>query len=138
MRPRFETRCIDPANNRISHILGLLGLAVLLPWPAGSKGDLRKWKHLQLPDMDDVIHRTKLEKVSNIGVSLGQGSNGLVTIDLDHESYVDALLAANPLLRNTLRTTAQRGCNIWLRCNTDYPSSCNLWVQPGNKDGAWG
>src|SRR4029077_1502522 len=48
-----------------------------------------------------------------------------------------ALLAANPLLRNTLRTTAQRGCNVWLRCGTDYPSSCNLKDQSGSKVGEW-
>jgi hypothetical protein len=87
--------------------------------------------------MDEVSHRTKLERAGNIGLALGQASGGLVAIDLDHESYVDALLGANPLLRNTLRTSAQRGCNIWLRCSTDYPSSCNLRDQSGNEVGEW-
>src|SRR4029077_14176167 len=101
MKSSFESRCIDLAANRIPHILGLLGPALLLPWSAGSKGDRRKWKHLQLTDMDEASHRTKLERAGNIGVALGRASNGLVTIDLDRESYVDALLATNPLLRNT-------------------------------------
>jgi hypothetical protein len=137
MKPLSESRYIDPASNRIAHILGLLGPALLLPWSAGSKGDRRKWKHLQLADMDEVSHRTKLEKAGNIGVALGQVSNGLVTIDLDRESYIDALLAANPLLKNTLRTTAQRGCNIWLRCASDYPRSCQLRNSTGDEIGEW-
>jgi Bifunctional DNA primase/polymerase, N-terminal. len=74
----------------------------------------------------------KLEKAGNIGVALGAVSNGLVTIDIDNDSHVEAFLEANPLLRHTLRTTAQRGCNIWLRCTTDYPSSRNLSDQSGN------
>jgi hypothetical protein len=133
----FESRCIDPRKNRIAHILGLLGPAVLLPWSAGSKGDRRKWKHLQLTDMDDLSYRRKLERAGNIGVALGKVSNGLVTIDLDHESYVDALLAANPLLTNTLRTSAKRGANIWLRCTTAYPVPCKLKNQSGQEIGEW-
>jgi len=137
MKPLFESRCIDLATSRIPHILGLLGPTVLLPWPAGSKGDVRKWKHLQLADMDEVSHRTKLERAGNIGVALGRVSNGLVTIDFDHEDYTEPFLEVNPLLRTTLRTTAQRGCNIWLRCSADYPSSCFLRDQSGNKVGEW-
>jgi hypothetical protein len=137
MKPLFQSRYIDPASNRIVHILGLLGPALLLPWSVRSKGDRKKWKHLQLADMDEVSHRSKLEKAGNIGVALGQVSNGLVTIDLDRESYVHALLAANPLLRNTLRTTAQRGGNIWLRCTTDYPRSCTLKNRSGDEIGEW-
>jgi Bifunctional DNA primase/polymerase, N-terminal len=137
MKPLFESRCIDLPTSRIPHILGLLGPTVLLPWPAGSKGDVRKWKHLQLADMDEVSHRTKLERAGNIGVALGRVSNGLVTIDFDHEDYTEPFLEVNPLLRTTLRTTAQRGCNIWLRCSADYPSSCFLRDQSGNKVGEW-
>jgi hypothetical protein len=113
-------------SNRISHILGLLGPAVLLPWPSGSKGDRRKWKHLQLPDMNDDRHIARLEKAANIGVALGDVSGGLVTIDFDEDSYVDGFLAANPLLANTLRTRGSRGCNIWVRCSSGYPASQKL------------
>ena len=59
-------------NNRISHILELLGPAVLLPWPAASKGGDKKWKHLKLNDMNDHGHLTKLEQAGNIGVALGK------------------------------------------------------------------
>ena len=132
-----KTQFANLATDRIPHILSLLGPALLLPWPAGCKGGQRKWKHLQLTDMDELSYRSKLERAGNIGVALGQLSNGLVTIDLDHESYVDAFLAVNPLLSNTLRTTAQRGCNIWLRCAADYPRSCQLRNPTGDEIGEW-
>src|SRR4029453_16065563 len=103
-------------QDRIEHLRELLGPAVLLPWPSRSKGARRKWKHLQLADMEDERHLASLRKAGNIGVALGHISNGLVTIDLDQDSYLDALLAANPLLRDTLRTRASRGCNVWVRC----------------------
>ena len=137
MRPIFESRYIDPASKRIPHILGLLGPALLLPWPAGCKGNRKKWKHLQLPDMSASTHLAELEKAGNIGVALGKVSNGLITIDIDDEEYLEPFLQANPLVRNTLRTTAQRGCNIWLRCTTDYPRPCKLRNRSGDEIGEW-
>ena len=137
MRPLFESRYIDPASKRIPHILGLLGPALLLPWPAGCKGNRKKWKHLQLPDMSASTHLAELEKAGNIGVALGKVSNGLITIDIDDEDYLEPFLQANPLVRNTLRTTAQRGCNIWLRCTTDYPRPCKLRNRSGDEIGEW-
>jgi hypothetical protein len=137
MKPLFESRYIDPASKRISHILGLLGPALLLPWPARCKGSRKKWKHLQLTDMSAPSHLAKLEKAGNIGVALGKVSNGLVTIDVDDEDYIERFLEANPLFRNTLRTTAQRGCNIWLRCTTDYPRSSKLTNRSGEEIGEW-
>jgi Bifunctional DNA primase/polymerase, N-terminal len=123
--------------SRIDHLLGLLGSALLLPWPTGSKGYPRKWGHLQLTDMDRGSYRAGLERAGNIGVALGQVSNGLVTIDLDHDTYVEAFLAANPPLRDTLRTTAARGCNIWLRCGDGYPASRMLKNPSGQEIGEW-
>jgi hypothetical protein len=137
MKPLFESRCIDPASNRISHILSLLGPALLLPWPAGCKGSRKKWKHLQLTVMNAPSHLAKLASGTNIGVALGKVSNGLVTIDFDHQDYIKPVLEANPLFRNTLCTTARRGCNIWLRCTTNYPRSCNLRNRSGEEIGEW-
>jgi hypothetical protein len=127
----------NTTNSRIEHLRELLGPAVLLPWAAKSKGGAKKWKHRQLSDMNDIDYVTKLEKAGNIGVSLGKGSDGLVTIDLDRDDSVSALLDANPLLTSTLRTAAKRGCNIWLRCTGEYPRSCNLTDVSGNKVGEW-
>jgi hypothetical protein len=124
-------------NNRIEHLQELLGPAVLLPWPSGSKGDRRKWKHLQLTDMNDDSYLVKLEKASNIGVALGAVSDGLVTIDIDRDDFVNPFLDANPLLRNTLQSRGTRGCNIWLRCSGEYPRSCDLIDPAGCKIGEW-
>ena len=129
MKPLLQSRYIHPASDRISYILGLVGPALLLPWPAKSKGGQRKWKHLELSDMDEPSHLAKLAKAGNIGIALGKVSNGLVTIDLDQDRYVDAFLAANPLLTNTLRTRGSRGCNIWVQvqwCIPRFPKAKEL------------
>jgi hypothetical protein len=126
----------NTTNARIEHLRELLGPAVLLPWSARSKGDRRKWKHLELTDMD-ADYFANLQKAGNIGVALGAVSNGLVTIDIDDYRHVEPFLEANPLLRHTLRTAAQRGCNIWLRCTSDYPSSCKLKDQSEKEIGEW-
>jgi Bifunctional DNA primase/polymerase, N-terminal len=124
-------------SDRISHILELVGPALLLPWPARSKGGPQKWKDLQLSDMDESTHLARLAKAGNIGIALGRVSNGLLTIDLDEDSYVTALLKENPLLDNTLRTRAARGCNIWLRCSSGYPPSQKLKEASGAEIGEW-
>jgi hypothetical protein len=79
----------------------------------------------------------KLENKCNIGVALGQVSNGLVTIDVDDDTYINAFLAANPMLAETLRTRASRGCNIWLRCIGSYPPPCKLKDVSGKEVGEW-
>ena len=124
-------------TDRISHLRDLLGPAVLLPWPSGSKGDSRRWKHLQLADMDEVSHLAKLQRAGNIGVALGQVSNGLITIDFDQDSYVETFLTANLLLADTLRTRGRRGCNIWVRCSSEYPASHKLKDLSGVGIGEW-
>ena len=124
-------------TDRVSHLCGLIGPAVLLPWPSGSKGNRRKWKHLQLSDMIEPGHQSKLEEAGNIGVALGRVSNGLVTIDLDKDSHVDAFLAANPLLKTTLLTRGSRGCNIWARCSSEYPPSQRLKNESSADIGEW-
>ena len=124
-------------DDRISHILDLVGPALLLPWPRKSKGTKRRWKHLELTAMDDEGHLAKLRDAGNIGVALGRVSEGLVSIDLDQSSYVDAFLEANPLLRNTLRTKARRGCNIWVRCAAEYPPAQRLKNLSGEEIGEW-
>jgi hypothetical protein len=87
--------------------------------------------------MSAPSHLVKLERAGNIGVALGKVSHGLVTIDVDNESYIECVLEANPMLKTTLRTTAQRGCNIWLRCTTDYPRSSKLMNRSREEIGEW-
>jgi hypothetical protein len=128
---------VSDSGDRISRIRRLVDPAVLLPWSARSKGNHRKWKHLQLTDMNDDSHLAKLKTAGNIGVVLGKPSNGLITIDFDLDDYVVPFLEANPILTKTLRTAAGRGCNLWLRCKTDYPSSCDLLDRGGKPVGEW-
>ena len=128
----------EPATReRVSHIRGLAGSAVLLPWPTKSKGSSKKWGYLQLSDMNEDSYLAKLAKAGNIGVALGRVSNGLVTVDFDQDGYSDAFLAANPLLKKTLRTRAVRGCNVWMRCAGGYPPSQKLRDTSGIQIGEW-
>jgi hypothetical protein len=87
--------------------------------------------------MDKGSHLAKLAKAGNVGIALGKVSNGLVTIDLDQDGYVDAFLAANPLLATTLRTRGSRGCNIWVRCSGGCPPSQKLKNSSGEEIGEW-
>jgi hypothetical protein len=123
-------------TDRVSYLRELIGPAVLLPWRTRSKGDRRKWKHLTLANMDRN-HLAKVERAGNIGVALGQVSSGLITIDFDQDSYVDAFLVNNPLLTATLQTQGRRGCNIWVRCSAGYPPSQRLKNSSGDDIGEW-
>ena len=69
----------------VVRILALTGPALLLPWSRGSKGESRRWKHLQLELMGDRVHLDRLAKAGNIGVALGKVSEGLVSIDIDRD-----------------------------------------------------
>jgi len=124
-------------NQRVRRLLELLGSAVLLPWPAGSKGGKRKWKDRRLVDMNDPTYLAELETSGNIGVALGKRSNRLVTINIDYDHYVDVFLQANPSLAETLRTRGSRGCVIWLRFNDKYPATGKLRNLSGIRVGAW-
>jgi Bifunctional DNA primase/polymerase, N-terminal len=124
-------------SDRILRIRRLVDPAVLLPWPDRSKGECKKWKHLQLTHMNDDRHLAKLKTAGNIGIALGKVSDGLVTADLDHDSDVEAFLVANPALASTLRTRAARGCNIWVRCNGEYPPLQKLKNAYGSEIGEW-
>ncbi len=59
------------SHNKVAHLLKLLGPAVLLAWPSGSKGGCRKWKHIQLTDMNGDSYLADLEETGNIGGRAG-------------------------------------------------------------------
>ena len=71
---------------------------LLLPWPLGKKGTKRKWKHLTLEAMSDPAYLAKLAK-GNIGVAQGSKSNGLCSIDIDHDDEIDGFCGLIPRLR---------------------------------------
>lgn len=111
----------------IEKLRDLLGRDVLLlSWPKGLKGGRTRWKHLTSSAMDDPVHFAKLEWARNIGVALGAVSGGLCTINIDDDDWVELILAANPVLKDTLQTKGERGCNLWLRVVGKCPRSCKL------------
>jgi hypothetical protein len=132
LQNKGELETLPPA---IMRILALTGPALLLPWSKGSKGEPRRWKHLQLELMSDRVHRHRLATADNIGVVLGKVSDGLISIDIDRDELVGEFLGLNPSLTDTLRTRGARGCNFWLRMNGDYPKTHKLKDKAGTEIG---
>jgi putative DNA primase/helicase len=88
---------------------------VLLPINEGEKGP--RWKGWALMDFERTqrpVYISRLQGAGNTGLLLGEASCGLSTIDCDTEAFLEAMLAANPVLRTTLRTRGARGGQIWL------------------------
>lgn len=102
---------------KVADLPGLLGPCVLLRC-SGKKAVQKGWNQLTIEEMTPAyLSRLK----GNVGVLLGEPSGGLCTIDIDSDESVDAFLALNPLLQNTLRTRGRRGCNLWVRINGPFP-----------------
>lgn len=92
---------------------------VFIAWPKGVKGCKQKWNHLTIDDMTPK-YLTEL-KNGNIGVVLGQKSDGLCVIDIDDDEMVQPFLDANPKLQDTLQTHGARGQSFWIRFRGHYP-----------------
>ena len=120
----------------IARLRELLGPAVFLRWPSGSKGTRQKWKHLTLAHMTER-YLSEFDDGSNIGAALGKVSDGLASIDWDVDSFADRFLEVNPLLSNSLRTRGSRGCNVFVRIIGGYPPSAYLKDLSGNAVGEW-
>ncbi len=105
-----------------------LGPCVLLPVPFGEKGcKIKGWPSSTLELMADPEHVARLETgATNIGVLLGDASQGLCTIDIDDDEAREVFLEANPALRATLETKGNRGCALWVRINGAFPDSAKM------------
>jgi len=107
---------------QVVDILALTGHAILLPIPRGTKRPTDTgWQTFGETQMRDPEYLARLNNGSNVGVLLGKPSNGLCSIDLDDEQWIEPFLEANPRFRSTLRTKRLRGCNLWVRIVDDYP-----------------
>jgi hypothetical protein len=84
--------------------------------------------------MSDQAYIAKLA-TGNIGVAQGDVSNGLCSIDLDIDNEVTGFLALNPILATSLRTKAQRGCNVWFRVIGKHCPTAKIKMTNGHK---WG
>jgi hypothetical protein len=116
---------------------------VFLPLPKCSKQPLiKKWQNItfadtQKPDYQKALEHC-VERGGNIGVLLGPASEGLVSVDWDHDELVDPFIALCPKLVLTTRTKGKRGCNFFLRIKpgTPYPNSQSSYALR-DKDGCW-
>ena len=124
------------SSSIVEELRGLLGSdIILLPIRRGSKKPIPKdWQNTTLSQMEDPEYLAQLNHDGNVGVLLGHGR---ATIDLDRDEDVEAFLALNPKLRETLRTRRVRGCNFWLRIKGGYPASCKLKTKAGEDFGEW-
>jgi P4 family phage/plasmid primase-like protien len=104
------------------------GPAVLSPiHPRSKAAAFRSHQSFTLPLMrrrDFLIALGRPDR--NVGVLLGERSNGLVSLDFDRQENADAFLELNPSFRETLTTTASRGCNLWFRIDGEIPESFDL------------
>ena len=83
----------------------LAGPAVLLPIPANAKGPrFADWQKTPLAAMDDPAYLARFTGGGNIGVLLGEASEGLCTVDLDGEKEAAMFLGLNSGFRDTLQT----------------------------------
>lgn len=114
-------------KTKAEKILALTGPAVLLPIPQGTKRPADTgWQTTGEAQMRDPAYLARLNNGCNVGVLQGKPSNGLCSVDLDDEKWIEPFLQANPKLRRTLRTKRLRGCNLWVRVAGEYPPLSKL------------
>ena len=112
---------------KLQRLCALLGpQALLIACRKRTKQPTTKWRHLTIADMSDSAHLSRLNRATNIGVVLGSVSGGLCSIDIDDDDMVEPFLQRNPMLTNTLRTRAARGCNFWVRIEGEYPRTHHI------------
>ena len=77
-------------------IIKVIGPAVLLAIPPGKKGPrLEDWQKLTLANMTPD-YLAGLNHGDNIGVSLGEASEGLCTVDCDSDALLETFLSVIP------------------------------------------
>ena len=128
----------NSGRNIVDELRALLGTdVVLLPVIRGDKKPVcAEWQQVTVEKMADPAYLDQLS-AGNIGVLLGPPSNGLCAIDIDSDELVDPFLALNPRLATTLRTKGARGCQIWVRIQSQYPKLARLKTGEGTGWGEW-
>lgn len=115
----------------------LLGTnTVFVGIPTGLKRPvLSSWTKLTIADMTPDYLRSL--ETGNVGVVLGEASEGLCSIDFDKDEYASEFIALNPALKATLITKGARGCNVWVRIIGDYPKLSFIKDSEGVAIGEW-
>lgn len=129
---------LTPNNDAqtVGDLRALLGPeAILLPVAWGTKiPRLKGWQTHTHAIMEDPAYLASLEG-SNIGVLLGEASQGICTIDIDDDQAAVDFERLNPHLSATLQTRGARGCNYWLKIIGSFPKAAMLSTTDGT---AWG
>ena len=97
---------------------------VLIPLRSGKDGKRpqdKNWTRITIEETRKAEYVSKLCAVQNIGVVLGGNSNGLCTVDIDHDELVEPFMDSNPQMRHTFITKGKRGANFWFRAINDVP-----------------
>ena len=127
----------QPQTMTAEQILEQIGPAVLLSIPRGEKGPRKlRWQKLTLADMTPS-YLASLNHGHNIGVLLGQASNGLCTIDCDDDPALEAFLRCNPQLRESLISRGRLRGNVRVRILGEYPKAAKLKREDGTAAGEW-
>jgi hypothetical protein len=117
------------------------GLPVFVACHWASKKPVASWKGLNQdnwwtePDNLRLLARQILVG-GNLAIKLGSASGHLVTINLDHDDWVEPFLKTNPLFRDTLRTSEPRGGQFWFYATDDYPHEVRKLEINGNTENA--
>jgi P4 family phage/plasmid primase-like protien len=135
-----EPRALDPVRVQRGEEIkqrwyAQFGVDVTL-LPVHPKSKAAVFRHHQKANLAAMEDPRYLEALGlpdrNVGVLLGRVSNNLCTLDFDKEEHAEIFLNLNPTLRDTLITTAARGCNLWIipDCG-NYPASFDVKDEAG-------
>lgn len=94
----------------------------LVPVARGTKKPcVSAWQQFELDTMADDGYVKRLEG-GNIAILTGPASGGLVSIDFDDDAAYEEFRRLNPdLCANTITSRGARGCNLWLKLESEYP-----------------
>jgi P4 family phage/plasmid primase-like protien len=125
-------------NDVVAELKATLGEdVVLIPVARGDKRPINVgWQNITVEQTNTPEYQEQLRR-SNIGVSLGRPSSGLCAIDIDVDDRLEGFLNLNPRLRATLITKGNRGAQMWMRIDGEYPASTKLKDGLGSEIGEW-
>jgi hypothetical protein len=115
-------------------------LPVFVACHRASKKPVASWKGLNQdnwaePDNLPLL-RQQIVMGGNLAIKLGSDSHNLVTVDLDHDDWIEPFLKANPVFRNTLRTFGSKGGQFWFYATDDYPKEVRKLEINGSTENA--
>lgn len=113
----------------LKEILMFIGKpVVLVPNRSNQKIPIVKgWSDFTSEVMHDERYVEQFTEETNVGVSLGRASSGLISLDFDCEDALYRFLKLNPILKTTFQTKRKRGANLWIFTSEDQiPKSSKI------------